>query len=141
MKTNQLVLLLQAAGLLHLGLAGAGALMPRVVHLRAHLTGLPEFIRRLFWIYYLFIGLCLFGFGIITVLFAGTLAAAGGLARALCVFLAAFWSIRLIAAAFVFDVRPYLTTRWLRAGYQATNLAFLYLVAIYALAAWKGGRL
>jgi hypothetical protein len=30
--------------------------MPRVVHLRDHLRPLPIFIRRLFWVYYAFIG-------------------------------------------------------------------------------------
>jgi hypothetical protein len=39
------------------------------------------------------------------------------------------------------DVRPYLTNWFYRAGYQATNLVFTYLVAVYAWAAWKGGAL
>ena len=41
----------------------------------------------------------------------------------------------------IFDVRPYLTNWFLRLGDQATNVVFLYLVLVYALAAWKGGRL
>jgi predicted DCC family thiol-disulfide oxidoreductase YuxK len=45
------------------------------------------------------------------------------------------------AMAFISDVRPCLTTWSLRLGYQATNFVFLYLVLVYALAAWKGGRL
>ena len=55
----KLTALLQLAGLLHLGLTLAGATMPRVVGLRAHVATLPEFVRRLFWVYYGFIGLCL----------------------------------------------------------------------------------
>ena len=141
MKTISLTLLLQIAGVLHLGLICAGALMPRVVNLRSHLAPLPEFIRRLFWVYYVFIGLCLVSFEVLTVSFAETLAAGGSLARAVCGFLAVFWTLRLIAATFVFDVRPYLTNAFWRLGYHATNIAFIYLPVVYGWAAWRGGAL
>jgi hypothetical protein len=139
MKTNILILLLQIAGLLHLGLIAAGISMPRAVNLQAHLAGLPTFIRRLYWVYYAFIGLCLVGFGGISFAMAKELATGAPLARAICIFLTLFWTLRLVAATFVFDVRPYLTTARLRLGYHATNIAFSYLPAAYALAAWKGG--
>ena len=61
------------------------------------------------------------------------------LARALCVFFAAFWTVRLIAATFVFDMRHYLTNTYRRLGYHAINLVFVYLPVVYAWAAWKGG--
>jgi hypothetical protein len=138
MNTNTLTLLLQVAGLLHLGLLCAGLWMPKVVGLREHLATLPGFIRRLFWVYYSFIGLCLVSFGLLTFTLAGTLAEGSTLARALCLFLAAFWSLRLLAATFVFDLRPYLTNGYRRVGYHAINIVFAYLPLVYALAAWKG---
>lgn len=141
MKTNTLTLLLELAGIMHLGLLCAGALMPRAVNLRANIAVLPLFIRRLFWVYYTFIGLCLVSFGLITVTFAETLATGGGLARAVCAFLAAFWTIRLIAATFIFDVRPYLTNLFWRIGFRATNVVFVYLPVVYAWAALKGKAL
>lgn len=137
MKTVDLKTLLQIAGLLHLGLIGAGLLMPRVVRLRSHISSLPPFIGKLFWVYYTFIGLSLISFGLITFAYAGTLANGGGLARAICFFLALFWTIRLVAAAFIFDVRPYLTTGLLRLGYWATNVVFTFLPFIYIYAALK----
>jgi hypothetical protein len=140
MKTNTLILLLQLAGVMHLGLLCAGLMMPGVVHLRTHLAVLPAFIRRLFWVYYSFIGLCLVSFGCLTLTLAGTLAAGSVLARALCVFLAAFWTLRLIAATFVFDMRPYLTNAYRRVGYHVINIVFIYLPVVYVVAAWKGGR-
>lgn len=140
MNTINLTLMLQIAGLLHLGLLCAGVLMPRAVNLRANIAVLPPFIRRLFWVYYTFIGLCLVSFGIITVAFAPILAAGSGLARAICLFLAVFWTIRLIAATFVFDVRPYLTNTFWKLGYHATNIVFIYLPVVYVLAAVRGGR-
>jgi hypothetical protein len=137
MKLN-LTLALQIAGLLHLGLMCAGLLMPRVVNMRAHLNVLPPFLRQLFWVYYTFIGLCLVSFCIITLAFADTLAAGGSLARALCAFFAVFWTVRWIAGTFVFDLRPYLTSTWLRVGYHAINIVFAYLPVVYAWAALKG---
>lgn len=134
MKIN-LTLLLQIAAVLHLGLMCAGLLMPREVGMRKHLAALPPFIRQLFWVYYSFIALCLVSFSIITAAFASTLAAGGALARALCAFFAVFWTLRLIAGTFVFDMRPYLTNSYRRVGYQALNVAFAYLPVVYALAA------
>lgn len=139
MKPN-LALALQIAGLLHLGLMCAGLLMPRVVNLRLHLAALPPFIRQLFWVYYSFIALCLVSFCVITITFADTLAAGSPLARALCLFFAVFWTVRLIAGTFVFDLRPYLTNVWRRLGYHAINLVFAYLPVVYGWAAWKGGQ-
>jgi len=140
MNTNTLTHLLQLAGILHLGLICAGLMMPRVVNLRANLATLPMFIRRLFWVYYAFIGLCLVSFGCLTFALAGTLAEGSILARALCVFLAAFWTMRLMAATFVFDLSPYLTNVYRRVGYHAINIVFIYLPVVYLLAAWKGGQ-
>jgi hypothetical protein len=139
MKTDHIILMLQIAGVLHLGLIAAGLSMPRVVNLRAHLATLPQFVRRLFWVYYAFIAFCLVSFGLLSFTFAGTLATGGGLARAVCAFLAIFWTIRLFAATFVFDVQSYLTNVFWRIGYTATNIVFICLPVIYAIAAWKGG--
>lgn len=134
METH-LILLLQAAGILHLGLMCAGVLMPRVVGMRSHLATMPPFIRRLFWVYYSFIALCLVSFSAITIVFADALAAGTGLARAVCAFLAMFWTLRLIAAMFVFDMRPYLTNSYRRLGYHALNIVFAFLPVVYTLAA------
>jgi len=140
MKTQTLALLLQAAGILHLGLICAGMAMPRVVNLRAHVATLPPFVRQLFWVYYSFIGLCLVGFGAISVALANQLASGSPLARGVCLFLFAFWTLRLIAATVIFDVRPYLKTTMLRVGYQSTNIVFVFLPFVYLFAALKGGR-
>jgi len=130
-----LAVLLQIAGVLHLGLMCAGLMMPRVVRMRWHLATLPPFIRQLFWVYYTFIGLCLASFSLITIVFADTLASGGALARALCVFFAVFWTLRLIVATRVFDMEPYLTNRFRRIGYRVINIVFAYLPVVYALAA------
>ena len=137
----KLALLLQLASLTYLGLAAAGALMPRTVRLGEHLAVLPPFIRQLFWTYYCFIGLCLVSFGLGTFFFAGELASGTPLSKAVCVFLAAFWTVRLFVAHAVFDLRPYLTTPWHKLGLFLANVVFALLPFIYAWTAWKGGRL
>ena len=134
-------LILKLTELTYLGLLAAGLLMPGIVGLRQHLGALPRFIRQLFWVYYSFIGLSLLCFGLGTFFLADQLAAGTPLARAVCGFLALFWTVRFVAGTFVFDLRPYLTNRWRRIGYHATNVVFALLPAIYAWAAWKGGNL
>ena len=141
MKTELLITLLQIAALCHLGLVWAGVSMPKAVNLSGHLATLPPFIRRLFLVYFAFIGLVLIGFGSLTFFFAQAIAAGEPIARGLCVLLIAFWTLRLIVATFVFDVRPYLKNGFYRVGYWATNLVFVYLLAVYVLALWKGGRM
>jgi hypothetical protein len=136
MKTSFLI---QIAGLLHIGLIAAGIAMPRVVGLPSHLAGLPEFIRRLVWVYYTFIGFCLLGFGAGSFFLAEPLASGAPLARAVCGFLCIFWTIRLAAALFVLDVRIYLTRPILRLGYHATSAVFALLPIIYGFSAIQGG--
>lgn len=137
----KLITLLQIAGLLHVGLLCAGAMMPRVVGLNRHLAGLPPFVRNLMWVYYGFIGMSLACFGALSFFLAETLASGEPLARAVCAFLAAFWTARFLVAAFVFDMRPYLMDRWRKVGYHTINVVFALLPVVYAWAAWKGGEL
>jgi hypothetical protein len=141
MTTATLITLLQIAAILHLGLAWAGLTMPKVVGLGEHLAPLPPFIRRLFYVYFTFIALMLVAFGVLTFILAPNITAGEPAARGLCLLMLGFWLVRLVVAAFVFDVRPYLKSWFLRFGYQATNVVFIYLAIVYALAAWKGGQL
>ncbi len=112
--------------------------MPRVVRLRDQLAPLPEFIRRLFWVYYAFIGLSLVCFGAASFFLADILASGTTLARTVCGFLCAFWTLRLFTALFLFDVRPYLEKPLLRLGYHAINIVFVCLPVIYGWAAMRG---
>ena len=115
----------------HLGLIAAGALMPLATGLWSETKRLSPFAGRLFRVYYAFIGLCLFSFGLASWVFAAELASGTGFARAVCAFLAAFWTIRLVAA-FLLDVRPYLVNGWWRLGYGVTNVVFSLLPFVYA---------
>jgi hypothetical protein len=125
-------IVLKLAALVHLGLIAAGLLMPRVTGVWKEATRMSPFAQGLFRTYYAFIGLCLVSFGLGSWFLADELASGTVLARAVCGFLALFWTIRLIAAAWVLDVKPYLTGIWRRVGYQATNVVFCSLPFAYA---------
>jgi hypothetical protein len=118
------------AALAHLGLIAAGVMMPFATGLWNECAKLSPFARTLFRVYYAFIGLCLVSFGIGSWVFARELASGVALARAVCVFLAAFWTLRWIAVALL-DVRPYLLNGWWRLGYGATNVVFCLLPFVY----------
>jgi hypothetical protein len=131
------ILLLKFAGLAHIGLICAGVLMPLVVGLKHHLKDLPTFIRRLFWVYYAFIGMSIVAFGLGTFLLAEDLASGSRLARCLCGFLALFWVLRWVTGTFVFDLSPYLTNRWRRVGLFAADVVFAVLPCVYGYAAFQ----
>ena len=135
-----LTLLLQLAAFGHIALLIAGISMPFVVKMREHTRALPEFLRQLFYVYYAFIGFCILGFGALTYFFADAIAKGEPLARTLAGFLAVFWLARLLVAAFVFDMKPYLSKGSYKAGYHLLNFFFLYLIGVYLWAALQPGR-
>ena len=128
-------LLLRLGGLVHCSILVASALVPRVLDWRGRLAGLHPFLRRLFWVYGVFIVLTIVGFGAISLGCAAELAAGTPLARAFCAFVAVFWLARLGVQFFVFDASEFLTTWWLRAGYHLLTLIFTALPIPYALVA------
>ena len=131
------VILLKLASLTYLGLIAAGLLMPKVTGVWIDAKKMSPFAQGLFRTYYTFIGLCLVSFGLGSWVYAAELASGTPLARAVCGFLAVFWLIRLVAAIWILDVRPYLTDNWRKVGYQLTNIVFGSLPFFYAWLAWR----
>jgi len=127
----QTELLLYFGGVIHFAILIASAMVPRVLDWRGNLAKLPRMLRQLFWVYGVFIVLTIIGFGTLSLVHAGALAAGDPLGRWLCGFIAIFWTLRLGVQFFVFDLRPYLTTPFLRAGHYLLTLAFIFLVTIY----------
>lgn len=134
---THLELAFKLTALVHLGLVAAGALMPWATGLWKDCAKLTPFARTLFRVYYAFIGLSLVSFGLGTWFFAAELTSGEPLARAVCAFLAAFWTLRWIAALLL-DVRPYLVNGWWRLGYHTTNVVFCLLPFVYAWGALRG---
>lgn len=129
---------IQLAGILHGTLLVAGLSMPAAAGLRLDLAKLESFTRRLFWVYYCFIGLVISAFGVLTFLFAESISRGEPVARGLSVLMWLFWTFRLVVAAFVLDLTPFLTTPARRWGNRALHLVFIYLAVIYGWVALKG---
>jgi hypothetical protein len=127
--------LLQLAGLLQFLILIASALVPRVLDWRKNLAGLDPFLRKLFWIYGIFIVLVIIGFATITLRHVDAMAVGEPLARSLCAFIAIFWALRLVVQIAVFDAPPFLTMWFHKLGYHGLTLIFACLLTIYSWAA------
>jgi hypothetical protein len=133
---TRLQVALIAAGVLHFAILTASALVPIVLDWRKHLAPLPPFLRELVWVYGAFVVLTIIGFGAVTLGCSGQLAAGSPLARAVCGFIAVFWTARLGVQLLLFDVRPVIAgRRALLAGYHTLTFVFLYFSLTYGLAA------
>src|SRR4029079_7222101 len=99
------------------------------------LPKLPPLMRHWTLVAGGYVILCIVGFGLVSVCMSRQLASGEPLARAMCGFIALFWSIRLLIQFFVFDARPYLRNWFLRAGYHGLTFVFTYHMLVYGAAA------
>lgn len=128
---------LKLAGLLHFGVLTASACVPSGLNWRENLASLHPFLRRLFWVYGVFIVLTIIGFGTLTLLHSAAMASGEPTAKSLCAFIGVFWFARLAVQLFVFDARPFLTNWFYKIGYRALTVVFIYFVAVYGYAVFK----
>ncbi len=135
-----LKILLIVAGIIHLGIITAGITMTRVLDWRTNLACLSGLTRHVIWTHGAFVLMTIIAFGAVSLAFPSELASGTPLARGVCAFIAAFWGIRLLIQFFLFDARPYLTSRVLAIGYHGLTLAFAYFTIVYTLAAMLPSR-
>lgn len=130
-----LELLIVIAGVLHLGILIASALVPRVLDWKRELAKLAPLSRHLVWTHGAFIVVVIIGFAAVSIINASVLAGGGMLARSVCGFIALFWFARLVIQLFFFDASPYLTKAYLKVGFHGLTLVFAYFSAVYGWAA------
>ena len=135
MTPTTLTTLLLLAGVCHFGILVASALVPRVLDWKGELTRLSPLSRHLVWTHGAFIVLTIVAFGVISVTNARELADGSKLSRCVAGFIAAFWLARLGIQLFLFDAKPFLTSRFLKLGYHGLTAVFAYLGVVYAWAA------
>ncbi|KAB2637813.1 MAG: hypothetical protein DVB25_09255 [Verrucomicrobia bacterium] len=133
---NNITLLLQLAGIGHFGILIASVQVPAILDWKHELPKLNPFMRRLFWVYGIFIAFTIIGFGTLTLTHLEDLAAGGRMARGVAALIATFWAARLAVQLFVFDARPYLTNVWRKLGYHTLTAAFVFFTAVYGWAAF-----
>ena len=116
----------------------ASALVPIRLQWQRDLASLPTLHRQMYWTYGGYVVLGIVALGGISLGCAHELASGTPLARAVCVYGAIFWGVRLALQA-VFDVKPYLTRWWLKAGYHLLTVLFLLFTVTYLLGAVRNG--
>jgi hypothetical protein len=129
--------LIRVGGVCHFGILTASATLPFVLDWRKSFGLLPKIERQLVMAWASFVVLVIIGFGLVSLVHAGELARGTGLARAVCGFIALFWSFRLVWQFFVYDVKETIraNTRWLWVGYHGLTVVFLYFAVVYGMAA------
>ena len=123
------------AGVLQLCVLIASSLVPLRLDWKSSLQGLPRLHRQLYWVYGGYVVLGIIANGLVAILCADELAAGQTrLARFVCAAIAVFWGVRLSLQA-VLDVKEFLTTWWLHAGYHTLTLLFVAFTLLFAYAA------
>jgi hypothetical protein len=135
-----LPLLIATGGVCHFGILVASFLTPKVLDWRTQLRLLNPLCRHVVWTHGAFIVLVIVGFGAVSLGLAPDLAAGTPLARSVCAFIGIFWLSRLMVQLFIFDARPFLTTRFLTIGYHGLTVVFTCLSSVYLAAALLGRR-
>ena len=128
-------LFLQVAAALQLLILIASAVTPRVLNWRENLAALHPFLRRLFWVYGVFIVMIIMAFAILTFVHVAAMANREPVARSVCALIAIFWGMRLLVQTAIFDPRPFLTNWIYKTGYHALTEIFAFLTIVYGKAA------
>jgi hypothetical protein len=125
---------IRLAGVAQLSILVASALVPFRLNFKRDLAVLPPLHRQLYWTYGGYVVMGIVTLGVISLACADELAAGSRLARAVCIYGALFWGVRVCLQA-VFDVKPHLGAWWLHAGYHLLTALFLFNTGVYAYAA------
>lgn len=135
MTLHALPTLILIAGVLHLCITSAGLVMTIVLDWRKNLAVLSPLTRHIIWTHGAFVLITIVAFGAVSLLCPTSLASGHPIARAVCAFIAIFWSLRLLIGFAAFDARPYLSNTALKLGYHGLTVVFAYFSIVYALAA------
>lgn len=108
----------------------ASALVPNELRWTEILAPLPKLVRQLFWVYGGYVVLSITALATICVVNSVELSSGSWLARSVCAYGAAFWGIRLTLQT-VLDVKPFLRTWWLAAGYHLLTVLFIVVTLLY----------
>jgi hypothetical protein len=128
-------LLLQLAAAVQLLILIASASTPRVLDWRKNLAVLHPFLRKLFWVYGVFVVMVIIAFAVLTFRHADAMAAREPVAHSLRLFIAIFWGARLLVQFAIFDARPFLTNWFYKTGFHALTIIFAFLTFVYGKAA------
>jgi hypothetical protein len=122
------------AGLAQLAIASSSVFIPWLLGWREETARLRPLTRQVFWTYAGYILLIHVAFGTLSLLAPRALTDGSTLARAVCGFIAVYWTVRLVLQFAVFD-RSVNTRPLYRFAEMAYVSAFAYLAVVYSAAA------
>src|SRR4051794_26857494 len=125
---------IRVAGAGQLSILVASSLVPFKLNFKRDLAALPALHRQLYWTYGGYVVMGIITLGVVSLTCADELASGSRLARAVCIYGALFWGIRLSLQA-VLVVKPHLTSWWLTLGYHTLTVAFLFITGVYVYSA------
>ena len=132
---NQLSDFIFVAGLLHFGVLIGSAMTPLALDWRTDLARVAPLTRRLVWVYGGYIVGNIVFFGLLATLAPTALASKAPLSRAICAFIAVFWTVRL-ALQYRVIYSPDVVQGFVRkAGYHGLTLVFAYFAIVFGKAA------
>ena len=123
------------AGLAHFAVLVASALVPQVLDWKSDLARVAPLTRRLVWVHgWYIVGVIVF-FGVLGSTMSGALAAGTPLARAICGFIALFWTARIALQYRVLYEKKLMRDARVRAGYHGLTCLFAFFVLVFGGAA------
>lgn len=103
MTSHWMIRMIWAAGFVHLGIIAANVPLPARLRVRERLSGVPLFVRQIFYVHWIYIVIVLGMFAGLCFGFAPQLAGASSLGRFLSAFMAGFWLLRMVLQIFYYD--------------------------------------
>jgi hypothetical protein len=131
-------LLVRLAGLGQIGLAAVSLAIPRILRWREGLAGLRPIHRQLFWTYAAYVFGTNVAMGALSALAPRLLTGGTPLARAVALFIAAYWGVRLGIQLLWLDRTDLPRAAWARAAEVILVVLFASWTTIYAAAAAIG---
>jgi len=123
------------AGLAHFAVLAASALVPQVLDWKRDLARVAPLTRRLVWVHGWYVVGCIVFFGVLGSTLSGALAAGTPLARAVCGFIALFWTVRIALQYRVLYAPDVMRDARVRAGYHALTCLFAFFAVVFGSAA------
>ncbi len=131
-----MILAIRVAGGIHLAIIAANVPLPGKLKVRQHLAEVPNFIRQIFFVHWLYIVLVLGLFSALCLFFPAELAGGSLLGRFLSGYMAVFWLLRIVLQVTYYDRGVRRENPLLDGMYLA---ALIVLSIIFSLAALGGG--
>lgn len=132
MNANWMVRAIWGAGVAHVGIIAANVPLPGRLRVRERLSGIPRFLRQIFYVHWIYIVIVLGLFAVLCFRFAPELAGGSALGRFLSAFIAGFWLLRIALQIVYYDGEVRRENRGLDLLYVLT---LAVLVVVFGIAA------